>query len=62
MSRRPVIKRKDIVTFDMPLKVNEGKVVNVDGAYIMIEVKINGKKILVDRLCNEVQLLEKFSA
>jgi transposase-like protein len=45
----------------MPLQVNEGKVVKVDGAYITIKVKINGKKIYIDRLINEVEPITKFS-
>lgn len=53
-------KRKDRVSFinPIPIKLYEGKVVSVDGAYVMVKVKINGEKVLIDCLMNELELLE----
>ena len=53
-------KRKDRVAFinPIPIKLYEGKVVSVDGAYVMVKVKINGEKVLIDCLMNELELLE----
>lgn len=53
-------KPKDRVAFinPIPIKLYEGKVVSVDGAYVMVKVKINGEKVLIDCLMNELELLE----